>query len=134
MTAAPSAPTTPAMRLDRLLVYLRFARTRSAACALIESHAVRRNRKPVLRPSETAHIGDVLTLAVGGGLRVVEVLSLPDRRGSPAAAQGHYREIDITNLDTGNLDPTGQMAVAAPDSSRDLSSNRSSRASQKDSQ
>jgi ribosome-associated heat shock protein Hsp15 len=39
------------IRIDRLLVYLRFARTRSAAQALIESHALRRNRKPVLRVS-----------------------------------------------------------------------------------
>lgn len=93
------------MRLDRLLVYLRFAKTRSAACALIESHAVRRNRKPVLRTCEPVHIGDVLTLALGGRVRVIEVAMLPQRRGSPAEARAHYREIDITNLDTGVSDP-----------------------------
>jgi len=115
MTAAPGASATPAaMRLDRLLVYLRFARTRSAACALIEGHAVRRNRQSVRRANEPARIGDVLTLALAGGVRVVEIIGLPARRGSPAEAQAHYREIGITNLDTGNLDPIEEKALAAP--------------------
>ncbi|MEE4205163.1 MAG: S4 domain-containing protein [Erythrobacter sp.] len=90
------------MRLDRLLVYLRFARTRSAARALIESRALRRNRNHVRRASENVAIGDVLTLPVGGEIRVVEVLSLPDRRTSPALAKCHYRE----------LDPRGEIAIA----------------------
>lgn len=107
------------MRLDRLLVYLRFAKTRSAACALIENHAVRRNRQPVLRANEPTRIGDVLTLALGRQVRVVEILAFPERRGSPAEAQIHYREIDITKLDTGKLDPIGELALAALDSGRD---------------
>ena len=40
------------IRLDRLLVYLRFARTRSAARSVIESGVVRLNRNRVLRVSE----------------------------------------------------------------------------------
>ncbi len=120
--AQPGANDLTAMRLDRLLVYLRFAKTRSIACALIESHAVRCNRKPVMRASQMVHIGDVLTLALGQRVRVIELLSLPVRRGSPAEAKGHYREINITNLDTGNLDPIAQSALAAPDSGRGRSS------------
>jgi ribosome-associated heat shock protein Hsp15 len=92
----------PTMRLDRLLVYLRFARTRSVARALIESRALRRNRKHVRRASENIAIGDVLTLPVGSEVRVVEVLSLPERRASPALAKSHYRE----------LDPRGEIAIA----------------------
>ena len=107
MTAAPGASHEPpaAMRLDRLLVYLRFAKTRSAACALIDAHGVRRNRQPVRRAHEPARIGDVPTVMLAGGVRVVELVALPTRRGSPSEAQSQYREIDITNLDTGNLDP-----------------------------
>jgi len=90
------------MRLDRLLVYLRFARTRSAARNLIERRALRRNRKHVRRASENVAIGDVLTLPVAGEVRVVEVLSLPERRASPALAKSHYRE----------LDPRGEIAIA----------------------
>ncbi len=82
------------IRLDRLLVYLRFARTRSIARNMIEAGTLRRNRIHVVRPSESIGIGDVLTLVIGNDVRVVEVLSLPERRASPALAKSHYRELD----------------------------------------
>ena len=81
------------MRVDRLLVYLRFARTRSAARTMIEGCALRRNRKHVRRAAETVCIGDVLTLAVGDKIRVVEVIALPARRASPALARTFYKEL-----------------------------------------
>ncbi|MEP0189388.1 MAG: S4 domain-containing protein [Erythrobacter sp.] len=82
------------LRLDRLLVYLRFARTRSAARKMIEGRALRRNRIRVERVSENVAIGDVLTVPVGKDVRVIEVLALPERRASPALAKSHYRELD----------------------------------------
>ncbi len=103
MSGAGAAET---LRMDRLLVYLRFARTRSAADALIAGHAVRRNRQHVLRGSESARIGDILTLAVGGTVRVIQLLTLPDRRGPPAEARSHYREVDGVTLD-----PKGQNTI-----------------------
>ena len=106
--AQPRAAPASSIRIDRLLVYLRFARTRSAAQALIDAHALRCNRKHVRRGSEQARIGDVLTIALGGGVRVIEILALPDRRGPPAAARSHYREFDA-----GGLDPKTQIAIAA---------------------
>ncbi len=102
------------LRIDRLFVYLRFARTRSAAQALIDTHALRRNRKHVLRGSEQARIGDVLTLALGTNMRVIELTALPDRRGSPAQAASHYREVDSDGLDR-----KGQMTIAASPSLAD---------------
>lgn len=96
------------LRIDRLLVYLRFARTRSAAAALIAARAVRRNRAHVLRGSEGVRVGDVLTLAVGGTVRVIQLVALPARRGGPAEALSHYREVD-----GGPLDPQGQNAIGA---------------------
>ncbi len=96
------------LRIDRLLVYLRFARTRSAADALIAARAVRRNRQHVLRGSEAARIGDVLTLAVGSTVRVIQLVKLPVRRGSPTEALSHYREVDGDTLD-----PKGQNAIGA---------------------
>lgn len=85
-----------AIRLDQLLVYLRFVRTRSRARDVIEKRALRLNRKHVLRVSQNVGIGDVLTIALGNEVRVIEVLSLPERRGSPEKAQSHYRELDRT--------------------------------------
>jgi len=92
--SASGQETPETMRLDRLLVYLRFARTRSAACTMIEGRALRLNRKHVQRISENVTIGDVLTLMVGNEVRVIEVLTLPTRRASPALAKSHYRELD----------------------------------------
>jgi ribosome-associated heat shock protein Hsp15 len=105
MTAGSAAGS---LRIDRLLVCLRFARTRSAALALIEAHAVRRNRSHVRRGSEPVRSGDVLTIALGGNVRVIELLSLPDRRGPPAEARAHYREVDGCGLD-----PKGQNTIGA---------------------
>jgi len=85
---------TPTMRLDRLLVYLRLARTRSGAIRLIATGTLRRNRIRVQRASERIGIGDVLTLQSGSQVRVIEVLSLPERRASPAMARSHYRDLD----------------------------------------
>ena len=96
------------MRIDRLLVYLRFARTRSAADGLIAARAVRCNRQHVLRGSHGVRVGDVLTLALGGGVRVIEILALPDRRGPASQALSHYREVDGAGLD-----PKGQNTIGA---------------------
>ncbi len=85
------------LRIDRLLVYLRFARTRSAARAMIEGRSLRLNRKHVLRVSEMVCTGDVLTLMVGNEIRVIEVLCLPDRRAAPAHAKTFYRDLSDTN-------------------------------------
>jgi ribosome-associated heat shock protein Hsp15 len=105
MTGAAAAG--GAIRIDRLLVYLRFARTRSAADALIAGRALRRNRQHVRRGSEQVRIGDVLTVAIGGQVRVIELIALPQRRGPPEEARSHYREVDAAALD-----PMGQIAIA----------------------
>ena len=86
----------PSMRLDRLLVYLRIARTRSRAIALIEEGHMRLNGAHVQRSNQEAHPGDVLTFAQGGDVRIIEVISLPERRGPPGMARSHYRELDRT--------------------------------------
>ncbi|MBT8388156.1 MAG: hypothetical protein KJP13_00715, partial [Altererythrobacter sp.] len=49
------------MRIDRLLVYLRLARTRSRASAMVEAGHMRHNGRHITRTSEEIHVGDVLT-------------------------------------------------------------------------
>ena len=92
MSEASGRPS-PTLRIDRLLVYLRFARTRAGARAMIEGRSLRLNRKHVLRVSEAVSIGDVLTLMVGNEIRVIEVTSLPGHRASPALAKTFYRDL-----------------------------------------
>jgi ribosome-associated heat shock protein Hsp15 len=82
------------LRLDRLLVYLRFARTRSVARTMIEQAHMRVNAERVRKTSREVAVGDVITLAVGDEVRVIEVVALPTRRASPALAKSHYRELD----------------------------------------
>lgn len=91
------------LRLDRLLVYLRFARTRSRAVAMIEAGHMRHNGHHVRRPSEEVHSGDILVFPWGDGVRIIEILALPSERGSPENARSHYRD----------LDRSAQSAIAA---------------------
>ena len=92
------------MRIDRLLCHLRFVRTRSAAHRLIEQGHVRRNGERVVRSSRNIVEGDVLTLPIGNRVRLVEVITIPARRGPPREAEACYRA----------LDPDGQSDIAAP--------------------
>ncbi len=81
------------LRLDKFLVFTRFCKTRSVALALVEQGSVRINRQPTDKPHAKLRPGDVLTLALPQGVKVVEVLALPERRGSAPVAQAFYREI-----------------------------------------
>ena len=91
------------LRIDRLLCYLRFVRTRSRAAALVDGGHIRCDGQRVTRHSHPVGAGATLTLPIGETVRVVRIDSLPDRRGSAAQAQGHYTV----------LDPRGQSDLAA---------------------
>lgn len=80
-------------RLDTWLVYARFARTRSAASALIEEGRVRLNGTRVTKATRAVGGGDVLTLALPRGAKVVRVLGAAERRGSFAVAQTLYEDL-----------------------------------------
>lgn len=82
------------MRIDRLLCFLRFVRTRSAARQLVDAGHIRRNGERVLRASRDIVEGDILTLPLGKRIRLIEVLALPERRGPPHEAAQCYRELD----------------------------------------
>ncbi|NNC53142.1 MAG: RNA-binding S4 domain-containing protein [Erythrobacter sp.] len=82
------------MRIDRLLCFLRFVRTRSTARKLVDEGHIRLNGDRVSRPSRDIAPGDVLTLPLGNNVKLIEVLALPERRGPPREAQECYRELD----------------------------------------
>ena len=81
-----------AQRIDKWLWHARFARTRSAAQRLAVSGHVRVNREKVTAASRLVREGDVLTLALGGGVRVLRIAAIAARRGSFAEAQRLYSE------------------------------------------
>ena len=82
------------MRLDLLLVRLRFAKSRTVAQRWIAGAHIRCNGRRVTRPDHAIAPGDVLTLPIGRGVRVIALESLPDRRGPAKEARTHYRELD----------------------------------------
>jgi ribosome-associated heat shock protein Hsp15 len=82
------------MRLDRLLWFLRFAKTRTAAQRWIAEGHIRRNGERVTRQDQPILIGDVLTLPLRSRVLPIEILALPARRGPAAEASACYRPLD----------------------------------------
>jgi len=82
------------VRLDKLLWFLRFTKTRSLAQAMAEEGHIRLNGRRVERSAQGVQVGDVLVLPLSAGVRVVEITSLPQRRGPAAEAQTCYRALD----------------------------------------
>jgi ribosome-associated heat shock protein Hsp15 len=82
------------MRLDLLLVRLRLAKSRTLAQRWIDEGHIRCNRTRVTRAQHPVGPGDVLTLPLGRHVLVIEILALPERRGSASEAQSCYRKLD----------------------------------------
>jgi ribosome-associated heat shock protein Hsp15 len=82
------------VRIDRFLFFIRLAKSRTLAQALVETGHIRIDGRRVTKPSEEIRAGSVLALPLHGKVRVLEVLSLPERRGPAAEARGCYREVD----------------------------------------
>ena len=82
------------MRLDKLLWFLRFAKTRPLAQALAETGHIRLSGRRIDRSAQRIGIGDVLVLPLPGGVTVIEIAALPERRGPAAEAMSGYRTLD----------------------------------------
>jgi ribosome-associated heat shock protein Hsp15 len=82
------------VRIDRFLFFIRLAKTRTVAQALIETGHVRIDGKRVIKPSDEVREGAVIGLPLHGTTRVLKVLALPGRRGPAAEARACYEEIE----------------------------------------
>jgi ribosome-associated heat shock protein Hsp15 len=80
-------------RLDKWLVYARFAKTRTVASELIEGGRIRLNGGRITNPARGLAIGDILTMALPHATRVVRVLAVAERRGSFPDAQALYEDV-----------------------------------------
>lgn len=80
------------LRLDKYLWFARIVKTRAAAQALAEQGRLRLNGRVIDKSHAPVRVGDVLSFAVCGRVRVLEVEALPTRRGSPDEARGLYSE------------------------------------------
>lgn len=80
-------------RLDKWLWFARVIRTRTLAAGLVTDGHVRINSERVVKPSHLVRPGDVITVAVGPRVRILEVVAPGDRRGPATEAQGLYRDL-----------------------------------------
>lgn len=83
------------MRLDVFLWFARLAKTRTVAQALACDGRFRISGRSVDRPAAPVRVGDILTFAHHGRVRVLRVAALPARRGPASEAQGCYEELMV---------------------------------------
>lgn len=81
------------MRLDVFLWFARLAKTRSIAQTLACDGRFRVSGRAVDRPAAPVRVGDILTFAHHGHVRVLRIAALPARRGPAPEAQGCYEEL-----------------------------------------
>ncbi len=82
--------TNGAIRIDKLLWYLRFAKTRDVAQKMVMAGHIRVNGRRVERASHTVHVDDLIVLPWGSGARAIRISHIPTRRGPAIEAQSHY--------------------------------------------
>ena len=87
-------------RLDTWLWCARFLKSRTDCTRLVAAGAARLNRQPTDKPHARVRVGDVLTLALRGSVRVVRVRALAQRRGPAAEARNLYDEIPEPGSET----------------------------------
>ena len=83
------------MRIDRFLFFIRLLKSRTLAQGLIETGHVRIDGKRVEKSSEEVRVGSVIALPLHDRVRVLRVLSLPERRGPASEARACYEELGI---------------------------------------
>ncbi len=85
------------LRIDKLLWFLRFVKSRSLAQAVIDQGHVRLNGNRVIRCAQGVMAGDRLVMPLGQNVRIIEIIALPSRRGPAIEAAACYRVLDETH-------------------------------------
>lgn len=83
------------LRLDKFLWFARIVKTRAAGQKLAEEGRLRIGGRVIDRAHAPVRVGDVLSFAQRGKVRVLRVEALPARRGPPAEARALYEEIGV---------------------------------------
>jgi ribosome-associated heat shock protein Hsp15 len=81
------------LRLDKFLWFARIVKTRALAQTLAEEGRIRIAGRVVDRAHAPVRVGDVLSFAVRGRVRVLKIAALPPRRGPPAEARALYEDL-----------------------------------------
>lgn len=82
------------LRIDKLLWYLRFAKSRSIAQAMVEAGHIRVEGRRISRSSATVQAGQHVVIPLGAQVEVIRILTLPKRRGPASEAQSCYQRVN----------------------------------------
>jgi ribosome-associated heat shock protein Hsp15 len=80
-------------RIDKWLWFARMAKSRTLAQKLAVSGRVRVNRERNQSASRPVQPGDILTIALDSGVRVLKVVAAGSRRGPAAEARLLYEDL-----------------------------------------
>ncbi len=80
-------------RLDKWLWFARVVKTRTQAAALVTDGRVRINTVKTDRPAQPVRPGDVLTVALRGHVRILEVVLPGEKRGSAPEAAPLFKDL-----------------------------------------
>ena len=83
------------VRLDKWLWAARFYRARGAAADAIDVGQVKVNDQRV-KPAKAVHVGDLVSMRIGGIEREVRVLIVADVRLAAPIAQTRYAETEVS--------------------------------------
>jgi ribosome-associated heat shock protein Hsp15 len=80
-------------RLDKWLWHARVVKARTSAAALVESGHVRINGVREKSPGHAVKAGDVVTIALDRGVRLLKVTGFSERRGDANAARALFEDL-----------------------------------------
>ena len=80
-------------RLDKWLWHARVVKARTSAASLVERGHVRINGVRETSPGHAVKAGDVLTVSLDRGVRLMKVTGFAERRGDATAARALYEDL-----------------------------------------
>jgi ribosome-associated heat shock protein Hsp15 len=80
-------------RLDKWLWHARVVKARTSAAELVESGHVRINGVREKSPGHAVKLGDVVTVSLDRGVRLLKVTGFSERRGDATAARVLYEDL-----------------------------------------
>ncbi|HZE54042.1 MAG TPA: RNA-binding S4 domain-containing protein [Bradyrhizobium sp.] len=80
-------------RLDKWLWHARVVKARTSAAALVQAGHVRVNGVREKAPGHNVKTGDVLTIGLDRGVRLLKVIGFAERRGDASAARVLYVDL-----------------------------------------
>jgi ribosome-associated heat shock protein Hsp15 len=88
------------LRLDKFLWFARIVKTRALAQTMAEEGRLRISGRVADRAHCPVRVGDVMSFAQRGAVRVLRVEALPARRGPPAEARALYTDLSDAGAET----------------------------------